>query len=203
MGAAWRLVATGRATVWVAMCIAIGVAAGAALATGQVPLSPDIEPLWAAGSGVASGIGLYAGTTVFVAIVRRWPPFARHVEDVYDQRKGLPLVAALGLAAGIVGPAEEIFWRGLFQARLAQALPAAAAAGVTWAVYVMANVASGSLPIVAAAVVSGAVWGALALWTGGVLASVLCHAVWTGLMVAFPPEAARRHGVSVGSPVPP
>ena len=34
--------------------------------------------------------------------------------------------------------------------------------------------------------VGGAVWVGLAWWTGGVLASLACHIVWTGLMVAFP-----------------
>jgi hypothetical protein len=36
------------------------------------------------------------------------------------------------------------------------------------------------------------VWGALALWTHGVLASLLCHGVWTGLMVTLPPGGAGR-----------
>ena len=36
-----------------------------------------------------------------------------------------------------------------------------------------------------------AAWGALSLWTHGVLASVLCHVTWTGLMVALPPGGAR------------
>jgi membrane protease YdiL (CAAX protease family) len=35
-------------------------------------------------------------------------------------------------------------------------------------------------------VVGGAVWVGLAWWTGGVLASLACHIVWTGMMVAFP-----------------
>src|SRR5439155_510402 len=38
----------------------------------------------------------------------------------------------------------------------------------------------------------GGAWGLLALWTGGVLASLLCHAVWTGLMVGLPPPGATQ-----------
>ncbi len=57
--------------------------------------------------------------------------------------------------------------------------------------YVGVNVASRSLPIVAAAIVGGAVWAGLAWWTGGVLASLASHILWTGLMLALPPGAAR------------
>ncbi|HEX2267454.1 MAG TPA: CPBP family intramembrane glutamic endopeptidase, partial [Actinomycetota bacterium] len=137
---------------------------------------------------------LYAATVAFVLFVRRWHVFDRHVAEIYDQRKGLPLAAALVVAAGVTGPGEEFFWRGLFQERLEQSFRPGFAALLTWAGYVAANAFSQSLPILAGAMVSGAVWGGLAAWTGGVLASVACHSVWTGLMVALPPGGpSRRH----------
>jgi membrane protease YdiL (CAAX protease family) len=189
---AWRLVATGRSSVWATMSVVMAGAAAAALATGRVSLSPEVRPVWAGLAGAGAGLALYAATAVFVMVVRRWPTFARHVESVYDQRKGMPLVAGLALAAGIVSPSEEIFWRGLFQGRLAETVSGPVAAVLAWAAYVGANVASGSLPIVAAAMVSGAVWGGLALWTGGILASLACHSLWTGLMVARPLGGTRE-----------
>ena len=134
--------------------------------------------------GALAGLGLYLATVIFVLFVRRLPAFARHVEALYDQRGGLPLPLALVLASGIAATGEEVFWRGLFQPTRGALL--------TWAVYVAANAPSRSLPIFAAAAVGGAVWGALAVWTGGVLASVLCHAVWTGLMLAAPPPGAAN-----------
>ncbi|HVF08450.1 MAG TPA: hypothetical protein VNC60_07735, partial [Actinomycetota bacterium] len=67
----------------------------------------------------------------------------------------------------------------------------ATAALVTWAAYVGVNLASRSQPIVAAAFVAGAVWAVLAWWSGGVLASAVSHILWTGLMLALPPGAAR------------
>jgi membrane protease YdiL (CAAX protease family) len=54
------------------------------------------------------------------------------------------------------------------------------------------NALSGSLPLVAGAAVGGAVWGAFALWTHGVLASLLCHGVWTALMLIRPPASGRE-----------
>lgn len=189
---AWRLVVAGRVTVWAAMGTVTGAAGLASLATGRVSLSPEFGWAWAALAGVGAGVVLYLGTLAFVLVVRRWPFFDRHVEEIYDQRRGLSIPAALGLAALVVAPGEELFWRGLFQWRLASALGWPAGAALTWAAYILANAASESLPILAGAVVSGAVWGALALWTHGVLASMVCHTVWTGLMLLFPPGGPGR-----------
>jgi membrane protease YdiL (CAAX protease family) len=52
-------------------------------------------------------------------------------------------------------------------------------------------VPSRSLPIVAGALVGGALWGALAWWSGGVLAPLASHILWTGLMLARPPRASE------------
>jgi hypothetical protein len=169
-----------------------GAAGLASLATGRVSVSPKLVWGWSVAGGVAVGVVLYLATAAFVLFVRRWPFFDRHVGEIYDQRKGLSLPVALGLAALVVAPGEELFWRGLFQWRLSATTGGPAAAVFTWLVYVAVNAASGSLPILFGALVSGAVWGALALWTHGVLASLLCHTVWTGLMLVAPPGGAER-----------
>jgi membrane protease YdiL (CAAX protease family) len=184
---AWRLVAARGLSVWPVMTWTLGLAAAASLATGQVKLSPNVAPGVAALAGLASAVALYAGTAVFLLVARRVSMFERHVEEIYDLRRGLSLPAALALAGAVVAPCEEIFWRGLFQGRLSTTTGAAAGAGLTLLVYVLANAASASLPITLAAVVSGAVWGALAWWTHGVLASLVCHSLWTVLMIALPP----------------
>jgi len=192
---AWRAVAIGLVSVWAAMGTVSAAVGLAALATGRVHLSPKLGWPWAMVAGIGAGVALYLATVAFVVIVRRWHVFDRHVAEIYDQRKGLSLPTALVLAAGTTAAGEEFFWRGLFQSRLASTLGWPAAALVTWFAYVIVNAASASLAILAGAVVSGAVWGALALWTHGVLASVLCHAVWTGLMVTLPPGGAERRTV--------
>ena len=190
---AWRVVARGVVSIWPAMSVATGAAGLAALLTGRVELSPRVGWRVSAVAGAGAGVALYLATVAFVMVVRRWPVFERHVEAIYDQRKGLALGPALLLAVGVNAPGEELFWRGLFQWRLAESVGWPAAAAATWGAYVLANLASGNLPIVAGGIVGGAVWGGLALWTHGVLASVLCHAVWTGLMLAFPPGGPRAH----------
>ena len=187
----WRLVATGRAMVWrimPAILLAMGVAAVLARPPVAATKVGDVVALVV---GVGSGVALYVATRVFVAVAGRWEPFRRGVVEKYRDAATISLPASLALSVLIMVPAEELFWRGLFQGRLDQSLTALAAAVWTWFAYVGTNVASGSLPIVAGAVVGGALWTGLALWSGGVLASLLSHMLWTGLMLVLPPGAGR------------
>jgi membrane protease YdiL (CAAX protease family) len=176
---AWRLTVARRVSVWWSMGVVEGAAGVAAVATGRVRLARGLTPVAALAIGLGAGLALYLATRAFVAVARRSPIFESHVATIYSRREGLPLWTALVLAAGVTASGEELFWRGLVQGRF----------GVlaTWGAYVLVNVASESLPIVAGAIVSGAVWGGLALGTHGVLASLGCHAAWTALMLALPP----------------
>jgi membrane protease YdiL (CAAX protease family) len=187
----WRLVAARRAIVWRAMP-AIVLATGIAAVLVRRPLvATRVGDGAAVVVGTASGLALYVATRAFVAVAGRWEPFRRHVVESYRAAAEVPLLESLALSLLIVVPAEELFWRGLFQARLDQTLAAFAAGAWTWLAYVGTNLASGSLPIVAGAVVGGALWAGLAVWSGGVLASLLSHMLWTGLMLALPPGAGR------------
>ena len=187
----WRVVAARRALVWrlmPAVLLAMGVAA-------VLVRRPFVATRVGNGAalvvGIGSGLALYAATRLFVAVAGRWEPFRRDVVERYRDAADVPLRESLALSILIMVPAEELFWRGLFQARLDQSLVALAAGAWTWLAYVGANLASGSLPIVAGAVVGGALWTGLAVWSGGVLASLVSHMLWTGLMLALPPGAGR------------
>jgi hypothetical protein len=187
----WRLVATRRATVWRLMPVIFLVMGIAAVVVRRPVAATNVANGTALAVGLASGLILYAGTRVFVAIADRWEPFRRHVVETYQEAAEVPLKEALALSLLIMVPAEELFWRGLFQARLDQSLPALAAGVWTWLAYVGVNLSSGSLPIIAGAVVGGALWAGLAVWSGGMLASISSHMLWTGLMLALPPGAGR------------
>lgn len=189
---AWAIVRIRRASIWVVMGVALGVVGIAAAVSGVVRSARGMDPWVAAAWGAGAGVALYAATALFMAIAIRWPPLARHTEGIYDQRRGIPAGAALAIATLVVAPGEELLWRGVVQTTLTPALGSAGAAAATWAAYIAANAFGWSIPIVLAATVGGAAWGALALWTGGVAASVACHAVWTGLMIVRPPVPARR-----------
>ena len=189
----WKRAAAGRGNVWRVMPVVLAVMAVAAVAVHPPVAAAEVSAARALGLGLVSGLVLYLATRVFVRIAARWQPFRRSVVNSYAEAATVPLRTSLALSLFVVVPSEELFWRGLFQGHLREVMGAAAgAAFVAWLVYVGANLTSGSLPIVAGAVVGGALWTGLAWWSGGVLAGLASHILWTGLMLALPPGAGRR-----------
>lgn len=183
---AWAFVMRGQ-NLWTTLVPVLAVMGIVAVAVRTPAWSPDIDPWVSAAIGLASGVVLYLATRAAVLVLSRWPTFRRHAVELYARRGGLSLGAALGLSLGVSALGEELFWRGLFQAELGSALDGRTAAAVlTWAALVLANLPSANLAVVAGAMVGGALWAGLAWWSGGVLASLACHLVWTGAMIAFP-----------------
>ncbi len=189
---AWSLVARGR-NVWTTMTPVLACMGVAALVVGPPAWSPDVAPGVSLAVGLAIGGVLFVATRVFMALISRWRTFERHSVEMYRRQGSLSLGVALVLSVALSVPGEELFWRGLFQGHLESELSgqAALAAVLAWAAFVVANLPSANLAIAAGAVVGGAVWVALAWWTGGVLACLACHIAWTGLMLAFPGARMR------------
>jgi len=193
--AAWWAVSWKGLSIWVAMGIALPAMGIAALVVGEPSLSPAVSAGRAVAAGAGAGVALYLATRLFVAAIRPWPACQRHSVQMYARQAGLPLALAVVLAAAVMAPGEELFWRGLFQVKLGDVLDGrAAGAALAWAAFAVANLPSRNLAIIAGAVVGGAVWAALAWWTGGVLASIVCHSLWTALMLAFPVVRAPFSG---------
>ncbi len=183
--AAWRLVASGR-SVWRTMALTLGALGVLALLTGRPSLASHVSAPAAALGGLGSGAALYLATRAFLLVVRGWDALGGDSARLYGHAIGLSAASVLALSAVVVA-GEEIFWRGLFQARLEVSWSAAWAAAVTWLTFVTANAFGANLAVLLGAAVGGAVWVGLAWWSGGLLASLACHAVWTGLMIAVPP----------------
>lgn len=186
-GATWFLIRTGRVSIWTGSASVNGVLAAVALLTERVHGSGRLDTWPAVLIGLGAGVALYLATAAFLAAAGRWPPLNRAAAEVYGRREGMSTSSLVVLAAGVVAPAEEIFWRGLVQGAVAGATSPLGGAALGWAAYVAVNAVSGSIPIVLGAAVGGAVWTGLSWWTGGVVASVACHAAWTGLMILRPP----------------
>jgi membrane protease YdiL (CAAX protease family) len=191
----WWLVASRQRSVWRLMPVALG-AMGIAAVLARPPMAATRVSDAAAGLvGIASGAALFVATRAFVRLASVWAPFRIDVVQKYEEAAEVSLGESLGLSLLIMVPAEELFWRGLFQGRLTASLALGTAAITTWVCYVIANAASRSLPIIAGALVGGGLWTWLAWWSGGVLASLGSHILWTGLMLALPPgsgKGARR-----------
>jgi membrane protease YdiL (CAAX protease family) len=188
----WWLVATRRANVWRLMPLvltAMGIVGAFVAPWGE----PKVGTAPSLVIGALSGLGLFAATRAFVWVAARWEPFRRQTLAKYREAATVSLSTSLALSLLIMVPAEEVFWRGLTQATLADTgLGAAGGAVAAWVLYVAANLPSRSLPIVAAALVGGALWTALWWWSGGVLAPLASHILWTGSMLVLPPGAGRE-----------
>jgi membrane protease YdiL (CAAX protease family) len=191
---AWFAIRSRRASLWTVNGILLPLLGVLSLMTGVVEWSGTLDLGRAAFLGLTAGAGLYAATAAFMALAGRWPPLARHTSALYESRSEISLTAAVLVSVLLVAPGEELVWRGVVLQVLGDGLGWSAwVVGVLgWVGYVSANAVSGSVPIVLGAVVGGAAWTALAVLTEGVLASIACHAVWTGLMVAFPPVPRSR-----------
>ena len=183
----WLLVRRGRLSIWGAMGSLMVLLGVAALLTGTVRAATEVSLIAATSLGLLAGAVLYGATGAFLSVAVRWPPLRRHAEAIYGLRGGRSLPVALGIAALIVAPGEELVWRGVTQPLFEGWAGPLLGAALAWALYVLVNLVARSIPILLGAVVGGAVWTALALWTGGVAAPIGCHVVWTAAMIAVPP----------------
>lgn len=115
--------------------------------------------------------------------------FARpQVNLIYGMKAGESpwLLSALMLL--LIGPAEEIFWRGYVQRTLSLRWGADAGFVVATALYSLVHAGSCNFMLVMAALVAGVVWGGLyRLWPERLSALIVSHAVWdAAVFIWFP-----------------
>ena len=84
-----------------------------------------------------------------------------------------------------IAPAEELFWRGVVQARLAARLGSARAVAATTALAAGLTLATGEPFLALATVPTYAAWGALSAWRRNLVSAVLAHALWTLLIATL------------------
>jgi membrane protease YdiL (CAAX protease family) len=197
---AWRAIERGR-EVWRTLPPMLAVFGVASLLLGRsldAPSPGGGDVPGAAGLvlvGLASGVLFYLATRVFVAVALHVPAFRRQTVAAYREAATADGPREIALSLLLAVPGEELLWRGLGYRWGAEQLSSiATAAVIVWILYVIANVPSRSLPIIAGAVVGGALWGVLAWWSGGVLAPLASHILWTGAMLALPPKVADMEG---------
>jgi membrane protease YdiL (CAAX protease family) len=138
--------------------------------------------------GVTSAIVLYGifwlGHTVLLLLA---PESQDAIAAVYQRRQEAPpwlLALLLGLW---IGPAEEIFWRGVLQRALQQRIHRIAALVLATALYSLVHAWSGNLPLLLAAFVAGLFWGGLFIWTGSLVPGIISHGLWDILVFVVAP----------------
>lgn len=106
--------------------------------------------------------------------------FARpEVDMIYGMKTGTDLVVVGLLLLLIIGPAEELFWRGFVQRSLSARWGADAAFAVTLVLYTVIHVWAFNVMLLLAALVVGGCWGLLyRLRPQALPALIVSHAVW-------------------------
>ena len=120
-------------------------------------------------------------------VTRLFPGLSAEVDDLYAVR-GETSIRTMPFVLAVIGPAEEIFWRGLIQSRAGIAIALVA--------YALVHVWERKPILLLAALVGGAFWGALFAWRGTLVAPVVSHLLWDlAIIVWFP----TRRSAPIGS----
>ena len=106
--------------------------------------------------------------------------FARpQVNAIYGIKDGASPWLLSALMILLIGPAEEIFWRGYVQQKFSEKFGANAGFAVATLLYALVHVASCNFMLIMAALVAGIVWGGLyRFFPDRFSAIVVSHAVW-------------------------
>lgn len=126
----------------------------------------------------ASGV-LYAVFAVGRVVAGYVLPFAgAQIGAVYGIRTQAPVWVIAPALVLVIGPGEELFWRGLVQWGLVHRLgPLRGWAGATL-LYGLVHVAAGNFMLVVAALIAGGFWGGMYLRTGRIAPVVVSHILW-------------------------
>jgi membrane protease YdiL (CAAX protease family) len=176
---------------WLAMNITLVVALGFAIDRGYGRrLREDLRSglLRKVGIGVVSALALYA---VFAAgrtaALELFPFAATDIGNVYALRFGVPLLRVVLLLVLLIGPGEELFWRGFFQENAGARIGRPAGFILTSLLYTSVHLASGNIMLILAAAVCGVFWGWLYLRFRSPLLNVVSHTVWDLLVFVILP----------------
>lgn len=128
--------------------------------------------------GIFSAFVLYMVFFVGNFVASQLFSFARgQINGIYDLRKqSTPVV--IGFLVFLIGPAEEIFWRGVVQHTTAHRLNPIKGCLIASLLYALAHIWAFNFMLIMAALVCGLFWGLVymkyrSLWPG-----IISHALW-------------------------
>ncbi|MBP9016708.1 MAG: CPBP family intramembrane metalloprotease [Paludibacteraceae bacterium] len=109
------------------------------------------------------------------------------VGQIYMMKEGEnPLLLSL-LLIFLIGPAEEIFWRGYVQRMLEPKFGSWVALIVTTLIYTLVHIWSFNFMLIMSAMVCGAFWGLLYKYNKNLVTLIVSHAVWdVSVFILFP-----------------
>ncbi len=143
-------------------------------------------------TGLGSAGLLYGLFQIGDRMARRiMPAGAAEINAIYGLETLRPRGELAARLAFIIGPAEELFWRGLVQARLMRQYGALVGLGLGTAAYGGAHLVTGNLTLIGAATVAGAFWGGLAALGVPPGALIVSHSAWDVFIFLIAPTVRR------------
>lgn len=139
--------------------------------------------------GVAIAVALWGIFWVGDKLSQLMFNFARpQVDLIYGMKEGESAWLLTALMLFLIGPAEEIFWRGYVQQKLQARWNPNAGFIVTTAIYALVHASSCNFMLTMAAMVAGSVWGLLyRFFPERFSAIIISHALWdVAVFIWFP-----------------
>lgn len=139
--------------------------------------------------GVAIAVALWGIFWVGDKLSQLMFDFARpQVDTIYGMKDGESPWLLTALMLFLIGPAEEIFWRGYIQENLSRRWNANIGFVATTAIYALVHAGSCNFMLIMAALVAGAAWGLLyRLYPEKFTAIIISHALWdVAVFIWFP-----------------
>lgn len=169
-------------------------------------LAATLDPLWLPaivvdvhtqtarkiGLGFVSAAALYL---IFMAgrfiTVRTLPFAAPDIDAVYGLKGGFSTTRMVILMIFVIGPGEELFWRGFLQKNIAaHSTPHKGLFGAAL-LYTVVHVGSGNIMLITAALVAGLFWGWLYNRYHSVLLNAVSHTAWDVAIFFLLPLGSR------------
>ncbi len=144
--------------------------------------------LWKVGFGILSALFLYIVFYAGNIVSRQIFSFAKSgIENVYAFKSGVSPFRIAVLMVLLIGPGEELFWRGFLQRRLQMEQGRWRGFIIATSIYTLVHLASGNAMLILAAGLCGLFWGFLYVQKGSILLNIVSHTVWdVAIFLLFP-----------------
>ncbi len=144
-------------------------------------------------TGVLSAGILYVGFQIGDRMARLiLPKGGAEINAIYGLENLRPRGELAARLAFIIGPAEELFWRGLVQRRLISRYGLLPGYALATGFYGGAHLVTGNLTLIGAASVAGAFWGGMAALGVPPSALIVSHSLWDVFIFLVAPTVGKR-----------
>src|SRR2546430_1280653 len=167
-----------RSQFWLRMSLGVGGLGAYALAT-EPAMRRERLRLRDFATGLGSAAGLYVIFQVGDRMARRIMPAGdRDIAGIYDLRTQAPRSAIATTLGFVIGPGEELFWRGLVQRGLMRRYGRIRGTLIASSIYGAIHLVSENLTLTGAAATAGLYWGVLYAREQRLAPLIISHVSW-------------------------